>query len=471
MDTIWTPDISNHDGPKYRAVADALRDGISDGTLLPGEKLPPVRDLAWRLQITPGTVARAYTILTDAGLLEAGVGRGTFVAHARIVEEAEIPLEIDAVAHGKETNGDSYRVNLFSPHLPAMGQARLIREAFAKIAADPPSGMMHYPSQVGSAAARTAIARWLAGASIGSFSADDIVLTHGGQNAISMVLQSVLRGRSPTILVEELCYPGFKRAADLLRANIVPVAMDKEGVIPAALEEAAKTHDAEIFCTSPEVHNPTGLFTPRHRREELAKVARRTDMQILEDDCYHMSGQDAPTYRMIAPDRGWYVSSISKQLTPALRVGYALAPQGKTSVLRRTAEHSFFGLATPICDAIAMVLGDPRIDQVAEDVIAALATYIKSAVNILGGYDLTWRRDVPFLWLALPPGWRAVSFCQAAEAQGVQVRAGEEFACRDAAAPHAVRMAINAGVNLSSFEAAMQRLRVLLDNPPERISV
>ena len=73
MDTIWTPDISNHDGPKYRAVADALRDGISDGTLLPGEKLPPVRDLAWRLQITPGTVARAYTILTDAGLLEAGV--------------------------------------------------------------------------------------------------------------------------------------------------------------------------------------------------------------------------------------------------------------------------------------------------------------------------------------------------------------------------------------------------------------
>ena len=146
-----------------------MRAGIADGTLLPGEKLPPVRDLAWRLQITPGTVARAYTILTDAGLLEAGVGRGTFVAHARIVEEAEIPLEIDAVAHGKEPNGDSYRVNLFSPHLPARGQARLIREAFAKIAADPPSGMMHYPSQVGSTAARTAVARWLAGASIGSF--------------------------------------------------------------------------------------------------------------------------------------------------------------------------------------------------------------------------------------------------------------------------------------------------------------
>lgn len=471
MDTIWTPDISKHEGPKYRAVADALRAGIADGTFSPGEKLPPVRELAWRLQITPGTVARAYTNLIDVGVLEAGVGRGTFVAKSNTLDHVEKPLEIDAIAHGREPSGDVYRVNLFSPHLPAVGQSTLIREAFAKIAADPPSGMMHYPSQVGSTAARQAVTRWLSGALVGSFGADDIVLTHGGQNAISLVMQCVLRGRAPTILVEELSYPGFRRAAELLRAQTVPVAMDDQGVIPEAFEEAARIHGAELFCTSPEVHNPTGLFTPRHRREALVQVARKLDVQILEDDCYHMSGQDAPSYRMIAPERGWYASSISKQLTPALRVGYALAPRGKTAVLRRAAEHNFFGLATPICDAIALVLGDPRVDQVAENVVQAIESYIKSAVNILGGYDLTWRRDVPFLWLALPQGWRAVSFCQAAEAEGVQVRAGEEFACRDAVAPHAVRMAINAGVNLSSFEAAMQRLRVLLDNPPERISV
>lgn len=97
--------------------------------------------------------------------------------------------------------------------------------------------------------------------------------------------------------------------------------------------------------------------------------------------------------------------------------------------------------------------------------------YIQAALNVLGGYDVKWRRDVPFLWLTLPPGWRTSAFCQAAAEQGVQVRSAEDFASRDAASPHAVRMAVNAGVSLASFEAAMQRLRRLLDNPPEGIGV
>ena len=80
MDTIWQPELMDGQGPKYKAVAQSIRDGIAKGTLPVGQKLPPVRDLAWTLQITPGTVARAYTILTDEGLLEAEVGRGTFVA-------------------------------------------------------------------------------------------------------------------------------------------------------------------------------------------------------------------------------------------------------------------------------------------------------------------------------------------------------------------------------------------------------
>ena len=93
------------------------------------------------------------------------------------------------------------------------------------------------------------------------------------------------------------------------------------------------------------------------------------------------------------------------------------------------------------------------------------------AVNRLGAFDLRWRRDVPFLWMQLPQGWRASAFCQAADAVGVRVRAAEEFAARNAQAPHAVRMAINAGVSLRSFDAAMERLRVVLDNPSDEISV
>ena len=79
-DTIWQPDLSKAGRSKYRALAEALREGITSGHFPAGSKVPPVRDMAYQLGVTPGTVARAYSVLTDEGRLIAGVGRGTFVA-------------------------------------------------------------------------------------------------------------------------------------------------------------------------------------------------------------------------------------------------------------------------------------------------------------------------------------------------------------------------------------------------------
>ena len=431
MNTIWQPDLLRTSGPKYKAVTQAIRDAIAGHALRAGDKLPPVRDLAWRLGITPGTVARAYTILTDDGTLVAEVGRGTFVARpdTKAPLLADVPLEVDSATHNSEAQ--SWHVNLFSPHLPNVGQATLIRQLMTQVAQDPPSGLMHYPTRAGGQPARAAAAQWLGTAPLGSFGPDDVVLANGGQNAILMIFQTLLRGRRPAVLVEELAYPGFRRAAELLRADVIPVAMDAHGVIPEALEAAAKSHDAQIFCTSPEVHNPTLAFTPQHRREALAAVARRCDLHILEDDCYRLGAAQAPGYRMIAPERSWYISSISKSITPALRLGIAVAPDGQAAALRRTSEYSFFGLATPLTDLAAALLVHPD----------------------------------------LPGIMAAAAFVQAAEGQGVRIRAAEEYACRDARAPHAVRFAVNAGLSLDSFEAGLGRMRDLLDNPPDVIGV
>ena len=471
MGTIWHPDMAKGDGPKYAAVAENIRAAIADGRLDVGAKVPPVRELAWTLGITPGTVARAYTRLTDEGLLKAEVGRGTFVAapetHAPLYND--LPIEVDSATHLQEAQ--TYQVNLFSPHLPSVGQATLIRTLLAEVAQDPPSGMMHYPTRRGGALARQAAAAWLSGAPLGSFDPDDIVLAHGGQNAILLVFQALLKGRRPAILVEELSYPGFRRAAELLRADVIPVAMDAQGLIPDSLDAAARAHDAQILCTCPEVHNPTCHFTPIERRQALLNVVRKHDLQIVEDDCYRLGAAQAESYRMLAPDRTWHISSISKSITPALRIGIAVSPRGQAPRLRRTAEYSFFGLATPMSDLCAKLLVHPRLPDLMDQAREGIGDYVRTAVNILGGYDLHWRKDVPFLWLHLPEGWRASAFVQAADAEGVRLRAAEEYACRDARAPHAVRFAVNAGVSLTVFENAMQRLRSLLDNPPDRIGV
>ncbi len=469
MDTILTHYASDGGKPKYQAVAGAIRTAVERGQMAPGDRLPPVRELAWRLGITPGTVARAYTVLTDEGALIAEVGRGTFVAQPKTRAKPLLGLEVDAVPH--LSGGDVHDVNLVSPHLPNVGQAALIRQLLAEVAQDPPSGIMHYPSHATGQAARAAVAAFLGDVTLGGVTAEDVVLTHGAQNAVVMVMQTVLSGRRPVVLVEELSYPGYRRAAELMRAEVVPVAMDEHGIIPEALEASARSTGAQLLCLSAEVQNPLLIAMPPERRAAIAKVAQRVDLQILEDDCYRLGPVSGPSFRALAPERGWYVASLSKTLTPALRIGWAVPPRAWVANLRRTAEHGFFGLATPMTDLTAALLTHPQLPALMAALRETVAEYIRTMVNVLGRYDLTWREDALYVWLSLPPGWRASAFARAAEADGVQVRTAEDYADRHAAAPHAIRLTVNAGVSRASFEAALERLRQLLDNPPDRIAV
>ena len=85
MGTIWTPTLAQDVTPKYKAVIASIQSGIQSGALKTGQKLPPVRELAWTLKITPGTVARAYSQLTESGALVAEVGRSQLDGHLCVV--------------------------------------------------------------------------------------------------------------------------------------------------------------------------------------------------------------------------------------------------------------------------------------------------------------------------------------------------------------------------------------------------
>ena len=466
MGTMWSADLGAKSGPKYRRVAETIRGAIDAGTLSVGTKLPPVRELAYQLSITPGTVARAYSVLTDEGILVAEVGRGTFVAEKMTALQDDV---WSRQLHVQEEQ-DPKHVSLFSPRIADMGQVAAIREAMHKIADCDPYKLLNYPTRDGYEPVRTAVANWLSKAPIGPVRERDIVLTHGGQNGLMITLQACLRGPSPVVMVEDLAYAGFRRAADMLRTNVVGVAMDEHGIRPDILELMIRKTGATVLCTSPEVHNPTGLFTPLERRLEIVEVARRHNVQLIEDDCYRLGQAQAPSYRSLAPELGWYVTSLSKLLTPSLRAGFVVAPEGGVNIPRRAAEYSFFGLAQPMAELIRILLTDPRMTQLMDDVRTEMARYVRVAVNALGGFDINWSPDVPFIWLRLPAGWRAGPFTRAAEAEGIQIRSADEFALRDGRAPHAVRIAVNAHVSIRKFEDAMVRLRGLLDNPPEQIS-
>jgi len=467
-DTILPEQITSlprpGNGPKYKRVADAIHSAIRSGDLEVGAKLPPVRELAWSLGITPGTVARAYTVLTNAGHAVAEVGRGTFVASGPAARPA-LPREYIS------TPFMDGKLSLVSPQLPDLGQITLLRHAFAKIGETEPERLIHYPTRDAYLPLREAAVHWLRHVPLGHISESDVVLVHGAQNGLGVILQAILRGTNPTILVEDMAYPGFRRAADLLRTEVVGLPSDENGIVPDALEATIRRTGAQVLCTSPDVHNPTLVCTPSDRRREIADVCRNMDIQIIEDDCYRRTDNTAPSYRILAPERTWHVASISKVLTPALRLGFAIAPRGRGPDLRQVAEHGFFGLAQPLAEVAEHILTSPETEKIVAAIRTHMASYVRVAVNALGSYDVTWHEDVPFIWLRLPQGWRAAAFCRAAEMRDIQIRSADEFALRDGRAPHAVRIAMNAQIPLERFENAMHQLRDLLQHPPEQISV
>ena len=458
-DTNWQPDLSGAGRAKYKALSEAIRSGIVSGQLGAGAQLPPVRELAYRINVTPGTVARAYALLVDEGRLVAGVGRGTFVAE---------PARPAGIARGDESLlyvVDEEMADFRSGRVPDVGQAAVIDAAFVRLGQSGRSRHINYPTAETDRSARAAVARWIDPARIGQIGPDDIVLGNGAQNCVLLALQAVLRGAHPVILAEELGYPGVRHAARLLRAEVVPVAMDDQGLIPEALEVAYRARGGQVLLTSPGVHSPTASQTGLARKQALAKTIERLGLQVIEDDCYGIAPSDVPTYRALMDGRAYYISSLTKSVSGALRFGYMVGAEGETAALRQVAQSSFYGVSQPILDVCTDLLTSGAAARIRDDVVAFTARRVRMAVNILGRWDISWSEDAPFIWLRMPTGWRASSFAMACAREGVRVRPGDEFSLAGVAAPNAVRLAVTTCAQDMAFEAALGRMNDLLSQP------
>ncbi|MDP3263189.1 MAG: PLP-dependent aminotransferase family protein [Tabrizicola sp.] len=465
-DTNWAPDLSQFPGPKYLSLSRALREAIRTGDLPPNAQLPTVRDLAWRLHLTPGTVARAYQLATQEGLLAATVGRGTFVA-------AQAPRlgPTQALYTERLTGGTTGLVDLRPPQVAEVGQREAFRAALLAMAETTGQGWLDYTSQGGEAELRAEIVGWMGDRLLGPIGPQDVALTHGGQNAIHLILDCCLRGERPVVLIEELAYPGFRYAARAARAEVVPVEIDEQGIVPEALEAACRRHGAQVLCLTSEAQNPTTGRMPVERRQQIAEIARRYDLQVLEDDCYSVAESDIPSLRALAPERVWLVGSLSKTISAALRFGYVICPAGMGEAGRLTAQHGFFALSRPVADLCLHLFRSGDAAAIKRKVQAEFAERLQILVNHIGAFDLDWQPGVPFVWLRLPMGWRASTFTRMAEARGVLVRSADEYALVNGRAPSAVRIAISGSLPREAFERALRTLADLLANPPSDLSV
>jgi DNA-binding transcriptional MocR family regulator len=457
MGTIWQPTLSDFDGPKYKAVVAAIRADIARGVLISGDKLPPVRDLAWEIHVTPGTIARAYQEGISEGLLQARVGRGTFVAKK---EDAATP---DVFAVYDKDQGP--QVNLRNSNTTNVGQASAIKRAMIRVAETKVDQYLYYPERDGRHSIYPHLARWMEYSNV-QVKQDNLVITNGGQNAISLATASILADGIGPIAIDALTYPGIRYAVQGQRAELVGIEMDENGILPEAIEQTYRRKPCKALFTSANVLNPTTGEMPLERRIDVSDLARKFDFQIIEDDCWGIGPAKVPSFSSICPERAWYLSSFSKSITAGLRFGYLMCPPEyfvKTSRIMQTAS---FGVSRPVVDIAEELITSGDAMSIRRKVLEKVSGQVEHTVNILGKWDISWRRDVPYIWLKLPRGWRASSFTSACERENIIVRAADEFALNNMPIPHAVRISVNANLPQDVYDSALGKINYLLAHPP-----
>jgi 2-aminoadipate transaminase len=164
---------------------------------------------------------------------------------------------------------------------------------------------------------------------------DDIVVTTGSQMALDLVTR-IFCNPGDVVLVEAPSYVGALGVFRAYECDVVHVAMDEEGLVPAALGEAivavrAAGKTIKLIYTIPSFHNPAGVTQGPQRRADILAIAQREGILVLEDDPYGLLGfEGEPPRAMRADDADGviYLGSFSKTIASGLRVGWAVAPHG-----------------------------------------------------------------------------------------------------------------------------------------------
>jgi DNA-binding transcriptional MocR family regulator len=280
------------------------------------------------------------------------------------------------------------------------------------------------------------------------------------------VALATLTAPGESVLCEAVTYTGMRSLANHLHVKPSAVPMDGEGVIPEALEDAALESGARVLYCMPSVQNPTGRIMSRKRRQDLARLASRLNLFILEDDAYGFLAEGQEPIAALVPERTFYITSLSKSLVPGLRVGILRTPPGW---LDRVVGAVFATTVTvtPLAAAAAVEwIENGMVDRVVawkRDEVRARQQITRAVL----GSAVTSAPESQHVWLQLPRHWPADDFSREARQRGVVITSGRDFAVARHDAPSAVRICLGPPGERQSLKQAVTTLAEILSDTPQ----
>jgi DNA-binding transcriptional MocR family regulator len=270
-----------------------------------------------------------------------------------------------------------------------------------------------------------------------------VVLTMGGLLGFVLYVAGALERRPGRVLVEG---PSYDRPLKILAregAEVVPLAMDDEGLDPDALEaELRRVPEPPSFLyTIPTFQNPSGRTLSLERRQRIVELVSVHGLRVLEDDPYGLvrfEGDPQPSLRELEGGRlVAHTSSFSKTVAPGLRTGYFVLPEDEARAFEERATGTYISPPFLVQAAIAELIARGRFDPNLEHVCAELRSRRDAMLDALGTFfpdGTSWNRPHGgyFVWLDLGDGKDASMLAVRAESAGVLIVRGEDFFPRGA---------------------------------------
>ncbi|MGW7246167.1 MocR-like pyridoxine biosynthesis transcription factor PdxR [Streptomyces decoyicus] len=304
-------------GGRRAVLIRALRDAVRSGRLAPGTRLPPYRSLAADLGVARNTVADAYAELVAEGWLSARQGSGTTVA-----QRAEPLTPTRAPAHRAPASRPAHNLLQGQPDAASFPRTAWLAAARRALTAAPNDAFGPGDPR-GRPELRRALADYLARTRGVRTDPERIVICSGFAHALRLLLPAVLPG---PLAVESYGLPFHRHLLTTAGIPTHPLDIDEHG---AGTPELTAFDDVGAALLTPAHQFPTGVRLHPDRRAAAINWARTTGGYLLEDDYdgeFRYDRKPVGALQGLDPERVLHIGSVSKSLSPAVRLGWMVLP-------------------------------------------------------------------------------------------------------------------------------------------------
>ncbi|KAA0915612.1 PLP-dependent aminotransferase family protein [Psychrobacter sp. ANT_WB68] len=316
---------------KFEKICLLVIDDIKSGRKKVGDKIPSIRAMSKKYQVSRNTIVNAYNILLEQSWIKALPKSGFYVSEDLSSKETHSTmLDLTNFYNGVDLL-EQQLVNEYN-HRP--GEGRYPREYMDNLNLDSYLGHPNYGEKplyfdygygdpAGNSMLRGFIVEILKKHSL-SVAPQNLLMTHGTNHSLDLIIRHFLNEGDSVIVESPGYYPLFSKLK-LNPVNVIPIKRTKFGIDVNSLETIIKKSNPKIFFLQPFAHNPTGTDLTVENINSIKSVCMAHNVLIVEDDPFLLIRNNAASYLFGEDSPVIYLSSFSKTVSASLGCGFIVA--------------------------------------------------------------------------------------------------------------------------------------------------